>query len=202
MQTLRKQITVLQQQINELKKSDESIVSSINNSYSNRWVNLATVTVDNTAVETSLFTTGEGSRIIPKGFLTAGTIVEIEMEGTYSTPPALGNYTLTFVLKLGTTIAQAGGTQVIANVTGRIRIKWRIVVRTTGDTVDLDIVGAYQFSNTSAGAGLVTYSPDFSVTGFTTTVDKTFDLTAQWNVANSNKKIDIHHLMINSIKNN
>lgn len=171
--------------------------------------------VGNTTTETSLLPT-DSKLILPSRFLFyPGQALRIRAMGRISnivTTPG----TLTFRVKLGptSTIAVASSGALALNVVAKTSVTWildwDLTIRSTGGGTSATFMHSGQWQSESvigspaAGAGgaashIIPASAPAVGTGFDSTAANTFDLTAQWSIANAGNTLQLHTLKLESL---
>ncbi len=155
----------------------------------------ANATAANTAVETSLSTSGLGTRTIPANYLRAGSVVRVSAVGVIADT---GTPTVQFRLKIGATTYLDFGAVTLGALVG-----------THGWTFDgMVTIRSAGAGGTAIGNGLVyvssASSPDLDTTNTATTaIDTTaaqaVDFTVQWGTANPANTITCTNLTIEII---
>jgi hypothetical protein len=154
----------------------------------------SSVTVTNTAAETSLLSANVGTKILPANFFVPGKTIRIRATGYLSEDPTSGA-TLTWRVKLGTTTVLATGSFSFGAATvsnGLWELEGIITCRTTGASGT--VFGQGKVSGNFSGSGSVN---DFAFASMVNTSAKTIDttlsqavdVTAQWSVANPGNSI-------------
>lgn len=152
---------------------------------------MASVTIANTDVETTVFGSGIGSRVFPAGFLTAGRSIRIIALGFESSS---GSPTIRIRIKLNsTTVLDSTAKVSSAGTNSEFRVTADLTVRSEG--ANGSIIGQgdfYESGNTGADADLVNTIP----TTIDTTVAQTLDVTVQWGTASNNNTITTTNVFI------
>jgi hypothetical protein len=143
-------------------------------------------TVSNTTVETSIFATGVGSRVIPANTLKAGDSITVAIGGDIRTNGAGENITVR--VSDGTNvIADSGAISLDSTATlNFFEIELDIVVRSIGAAGVASVYtnGQFTYQSTSGGGNYVGQGFNKSEgTNFDTTISNTLDVTVQWGAA-------------------
>lgn len=149
-----------------------------------------TVTVANTASETTLSGTGVGSLTLPANFFILGRSVRFRGLGYHS---STGNPTITFKVKFGSTVLETiTGTSGNGTNDG-FEFDGIITCRTTGSSGTLQSQGKYQELHTS---GLNQGGGNTSTVTINTTTSQTVSITVQWGTANSGNTISLTNFIL------
>lgn len=161
------------------------------------YVATADITVGNTTDETTMIGSGVGLLTIPAGSLAIGDIIEVHIEGHYSTKSApVGNLTIR---------PKIGGTAVSANADApnegetdmHFDIVFNFVVRTLGATGTCfgSGHGIYQYT---VGGEVTQFWPldGASTTEIDTTSDLAIDFTAQWETQDASNTLTVTQCII------
>lgn len=153
---------------------------------------IASKTIANTIVETSLLAAGVGSAVVPKNFLVPGRSLVIKAQGFMSDT---GTPTFTFRFKLGATVILVTATTLTGAISNN---QWRLEINLTCRSVGVGgtVIAQALFVQETGG------NPDnFFVTSLTpvvldTTVDNAADLTWQWGTADPADTITCTNLLV------
>lgn len=149
----------------------------------------ASVTVANTAAETSLVGSGVGSVTLPANFFTIGKVLRVNGWGYHS---AAANPSIEIKIKLGSTIILDTTSVASNNSTNQeIRFESNIVCRTTGASGTVIGQGRYE-ELTHLDVPMV----NTGTATIDTTASQVIDVTAQWSTASSSDSITVTNLTI------
>lgn len=156
----------------------------------------------NTTVESSLQGNISGSFLIPAGDLVLGNSYQLQASGDIYSDAAT-NLNIRFKSN-GAEIAGTGdfampsvGTPFSGPVNWYLDLT--MTVRTIGINGSIAISGTFYFHSNTAGE-LKSYPINNIVTGFNTTVNNTFDATAQWSFAEGSNTIECQTMIFNRLK--
>lgn len=153
-------------------------------SSSSKFVQTATVTVANTAAETTLLGTGVGSLVVKANTLVAGSMVSGTALGFHS---AAGSPTIRLRVYANSTLLLDTGAVSSGNSTNATwEFRGWVTCRTAGSSGTVMPQGFYMESGGGANVfGMVNTSP---VT-LDTTIDQTINFTVQWGTASASNTI-------------
>lgn len=143
-----------------------------------------TVTVANSAVETSLVGTGVGAASVPANFLQTGGVLLINMVGIHS---ATGSPNITINVKLGgTTICTTGAVLSGSSTNGYFEARAVLTCYTTGSSGTIWTQGYY--TEGGSGANLFPMA-NSSTSTINTTISNAVDITVTWGTASASNTI-------------
>lgn len=147
----------------------------------------AATSVANTNVETSVVGTGVGSRTVSANTIRPGTLIKYRIAGSLGSK-ASSPGTLTMYVKFGSkTFAINCGTLPTSMAGCQLTINGTIVIHTIGATgtgyIEADTF--FRQNNLTPGASVCASTSD-TIINLDTTIDNTFDCTAQFSVADGN----------------
>lgn len=154
----------------------------------NIFTQTADATVSNTITETSIISTGIGTKTLPSNFFVPGKTYRIRLRGYLS---STGTPTINVKHKLNSITLIQTGVQTINNTSnGYFIVDAVVTCRTTGVSGTLSPVGTFDYETTGAGHvsgtyGMVSTSP---VT-IDTTASQTIDTTVTWGTASAGNVI-------------
>lgn len=157
----------------------------------------ATATVANTGTETTILSTGIGSKTLPEHYLLIGKSLFFIVQGIFSTDAVPG--TLQLKVKLGsTTILDTGAQTPTASLVNRyFEISGIITCRTTGSSGT--VFGQGLFLHSISATDIMGWDMENTAT---TTIDTTaslvFDITADWQTADTDNTISGTNLLLYS----
>ena len=167
-----------------------------NNGY--LFVQTASATVANTTTQTTVTSTGKGTRTLPANFMVAGRSFHLHARGYLSTDAVPG--TLRIRVKLGSTViadttakTPGGG---LTNQGLEVDVEW--TCRTTGASGTVMAQGNSHYHTGTVG------SEEFDMvntaaTTIDTTVSQTIDVTVEWSTASANNSLTITNLTIEAL---
>ena len=153
-----------------------------------------TVTVANTAAETTLVGTGQGSVTLPANFFYAGKSIKLTMLGYHS---STANPNITINLKLGGTTISTTGAHSSGNGSNDVfKIENWITCRTAGATGTIFAQGEYDEIHTS---GLVAGMPNTGTDTIDTTGTLAVNITVTWGTADPGNTISATNFIIENV---
>lgn len=155
------------------------------------FVQTASATVSNTAVETTLVGAGDGITTLPANFFLVGKTIKITALGYHS---AVANPTINIKIKFGSTTILTTGIVSSGNSTDTlIEIRAYITCRSTGVGGTVQSEGFYlETGGGSNHFGMV----NTTTTSIDTTVAQAIDITVQWGTASNSNTITVSNMMV------
>lgn len=167
----------------------------------NQWTNTtiftqtATVTISNTTTETSVFTTGIGTRTLPANFMSIGKTIRMKIKGYMN---ETGTPTIRIRLKFGA-VTIYDTTAVTINALGGsdkyFEAEYDITARTLGATGTVFEQGRWIYTANSGIISLINGASTSTAT-IDTTVSNTIDLTIEWGTASTSNNVNITNASI------
>lgn len=156
--------------------------------------------VEDTTAETTLFSSGRGSRIIDAGELDAGSVIRLTMNGHISADslPDIKIDILLGVHAVGTTgLISIGNGMYTSIYESGWRLEVEIVIRTTGSLYTGNVLcrGIFEYEEGDKIHDVHSVSTDAD-----TTVDMEIDATAEWSVADAANSITVEQAIIEILK--
>jgi len=147
----------------------------------------ASATVANTTTETSILSTGVGTKTLPANFLVAGKTVRIKVEGYVSN---LLTPTIQIRVKLGSTVVLDTTAVTMTTITGnrRFNAESTITCRTTGASGTVFSQGEARYFTIASTANSIDMI-NTAATTINTTTTQAIDVMVTWGTANASNSI-------------
>lgn len=163
------------------------------------FVQTADRTISNTTTETSLFTTGIGSKDIAAGSLSAGRAIRTTIHGLISTASGEGE-SITIKVKLsGTAIITITGDLPSGFTSNILRLELFITCRSLGSSGTVKVNGNIIMEHRSAGYNILIPLTSSGVTTVNTNNQITYDITATWASAKAGNSLITNHAIVEQI---
>lgn len=162
-----------------------------------RFAQTATVTVADTATETTLVGAGEGSLTLNANSTLVGKTFKIKGAGVFSNT---GTPTLTLKIKLGAvTVLDTGAITTVTSASNRLFLfEGVITVRSVGASGTAFAQGTFTETAT-AGTGKLYPVANTSTVAVDTTANLAFNVTATWGAASASNTISLTNLVIEEV---
>ena len=147
----------------------------------------ATATVANTLTETSILSTGVGTKTLPTNFFVAGKTIRVRVEGYVSN---LVTPTIQIKVKLGSTVVLDTTAVTMTTITGsrRFSVEGTITCRTNGASGTIFSQGEVKYFSIASTANFIDMV-NTTTTTIDTTITQIIDVTCTWGTANASNTI-------------
>ena len=169
----------------------------IKNPHPIRFAQTASVTVADTASETTIIGTGEGSLKLNANSTLAGKTFKIKGAGVFSNT---STPTLDIKIKLGSvTLLDTGAITTVTSASNRLFLfEGLVTVRSVGSSGTAFAQGTFTETATT-GSGKLYPMANTSTSAVDTTANLAFNVTAQWGSASASNTITLTNLVIEEV---
>lgn len=146
------------------------------------------VVIANTTTESSLLSTGVGSKTISANTLTVGSVIRIKASGYIKNT---GSPFCQVKIKLGSTVIADTTLTGMFAITGSQQwsIEGEFTVKSIGGSATIIGQSIFYYATSASTQEQVIFTTNTSTSTFDSTANQTIDLTYQWNTANANNSI-------------
>jgi hypothetical protein len=178
-------------------KDDPRFVFYPRHSHARIFAQTASVTVADTASETTLTGAGQGSLTLPANFFTVGRTIRLKAMGVFSDT---GTPTLNVRFKLGsTTICSTGAVALAGTISNNVwSVEIELTCRTVGASGTVIAQGLFKYDE-STHAGTTEGMASTTTTTIDTTASQAVNVTVQWGSASPSNTMTCTNLTVERI---
>lgn len=158
----------------------------------------SSITIANTATETTILGAGAGSLILPANFLDMGVTLHVDAWGFFS---AAASATFEYRFYVGSILLLDTGQSILANsqLSGTWHLTLALACQTKGSSGTIIAQGGIQYGlpASMSGGGYESFLPLITPATIDTTQPQTLNLTFQWGTANPLSSLTVTNVSVN-----